>query len=111
MPKVELVSSKNPAKVVRVPTNVARVLVRSGRFTYRTTALEPRASDGVGQAPIFEPDADEAGDEGVYFASPAARDAARAAGLTPSAFADRIGSGHDGSFTKADVLEIVEDWS
>lgn len=48
---------------------------------------------------------------GISFASPAARTAAEAAGLTASAFANRTPTGHNGRFTTPDVHEIVKDWA
>lgn len=97
--KIEIESVKHPGHTKRVRRNEAKILVELGRFRYCTTAL--KAGPPARRDPF----------EGVDFASDAAYEAARAAGLNASAFDVGAGSGKDGAFTKADVFQIIRDWA
>lgn len=105
MAKVLLESVHHPGRTRRFAPREARVLVRLGRWRYATR--------DVPDAPVQKTSEPEHRDPfaGVDFASDVAYEAARAAGLTSAAFEERTGSGRNGSFTKADVYEIVKDWA
>lgn len=76
-----------------------------GREAFLAHALDEHDS-GPGSTEDEEGE-DEETSLGVTFASPQAESAA--AGLSPSDFAGKTGSGEDGAFVKADVTEIIEE--
>jgi hypothetical protein len=126
MAKVEIFKTKRPSQRRLIPEAQAKVLVKLGKWSYATAALEGGARVEAKAAPTrrartapAEPTATPAekpkraapkakADDlsAVAFASPAASEAAHAAGLTATAF-KRQRKGSERGFTAADVERIA----